>query len=162
MTSGVGIGIRLPYDSFWVNNKAFLAQRGYVIHQEYDLSWRPADERERQQAEFGRSPHRGANNSKRSALACAVRTKDDVTVILETVRPNSWEHQMGTLFFAPPHADHPRNPCIPIYEVLQNPKHPEYVVLAMPSLYGFDDVPFETVGKVVDCIRQLIEVYLSP
>ncbi|SJL11205.1 uncharacterized protein ARMOST_14608 [Armillaria ostoyae] len=48
---------------------------------------------------------------------------------------------------------HQRNHCVPIHHL----KYEEFGILVLPLLRKFDDPPFDTVGEVVECLRQIFE-----
>lgn len=52
----------------------------------------------------------------------------------------------------------PLNHCVPLYEVLHVPGDPNSRLLVTPMLRAMNDPPFDTVGEIVDCIRQIFEV----
>lgn len=56
-----------------------------------------------------------------------------------------------------PLKSHPRNHSTPIFDVLDVPGE-EFSSFVMPVLDEFDRPPFETVGEVLECFRQVIEV----
>jgi hypothetical protein len=68
------------------------------------------------------------------------------------------EADIGSLLSSEPLSSDPRNHCVPIYEVFSFPNDHTLNVLVMPLLRKYDDPRFETVGEVVDCIRQIFEV----
>jgi len=57
-----------------------------------------------------------------------------------------------------PLASDPRNRCVPLLDVLEPPDEPEMIILVMPLLREYTSPPFDTVGEVMDCCRQLFEV----
>jgi hypothetical protein len=53
----------------------------------------------------------------------------------------------------------PRNHCISLLEVLEMENDPDYsMVIVMPFLRRVDSPRFDTVGEVVECLRQIFEV----
>jgi hypothetical protein len=50
------------------------------------------------------------------------------------------------------------NYCVPILEVLRPPTSPDCPILVMPLLKRNDQPRFDTVGEVVEFLRQYIEV----
>uniref|UniRef100_A0A0W0FIE8 Uncharacterized protein n=1 Tax=Moniliophthora roreri TaxID=221103 RepID=A0A0W0FIE8_MONRR len=55
-------------------------------------------------------------------------------------------------------ADHPRNHCAPIYDVLSVPNDTNLDVIVMPLLRLFDESQFDTVGEVIHFLHQIFEV----
>ncbi|ESK87944.1 hypothetical protein Moror_10895 [Moniliophthora roreri MCA 2997] len=54
-------------------------------------------------------------------------------------------------------ADHPRNHCAPIYDVLSVPNDTNLDVIVMPLLRLFDESQFDTVGEVIHFLHQIFE-----
>lgn len=50
------------------------------------------------------------------------------------------------------------NYCVPILAALHPPTSPEFDIIVMPLLKRFDSPRFDTVGEVVEYLRQYIEV----
>ncbi len=92
---------------------------------------------------------------KRFTLASAVHMKNNEPVILKQVEINTSEFELAVFFSSPPLSTDPRNHCVPIYDVLQFGK---YGIIVMPQLRQFNDAPFDTVGEVLECFRQILEV----
>ena len=63
-------------------------------------------------------------------------------------------------FSEEPLASHARNHCVPLYDTFQVQNEPEWLIVVMPSLRPFDSPPFQTVGEVVGCLSQLLQVLL--
>ncbi|KAJ7147584.1 hypothetical protein C8R43DRAFT_1009969 [Mycena crocata] len=79
----------------------------------------------------------------------AIRTEDGVPVILKKIEKaavslRTNETAIGLYFSTPPRAAHPRNHCIPTYEVLQIPNDAEHEIIVMPALRQFTSPPFDT------------------
>ena len=55
-------------------------------------------------------------------------------------------------------ANAPENHCVPILEVLKPRDDQRHVILVMPLLRACLNPPFETVGEVVEFLRQIFEV----
>ena len=62
------------------------------------------------------------------------------------------------MFSAPELVKDRRNHCVRLYEVLQLPDDEDMVLLVLPLLRKFDDPPMETIGEVVEFLRQVFEV----
>jgi hypothetical protein len=54
----------------------------------------------------------------------------------------------------------PENHCIPVYEVLQVPDNKDLVILVMPFLREYFDPRFDTVGEILECYRQILQVII--
>lgn len=90
----------------------------------------------------------------------AERIDDGEPVMLKWVsrRAHPHEVEVGCLFSAPGLVGSPRNHCVPILDVLQDPQDGDRQIIVMPRLIRFDEPVFDTVGEVVDCLRQIFEV----
>ncbi|KAJ7441498.1 hypothetical protein B0H11DRAFT_1882367, partial [Mycena galericulata] len=72
--------------------------------------------------------------------------------MLKVLDRDSPELEIGTFFSQ---LRDPRNHCVPIYETLHPPMHPDKAIIVMPLLREFRNPPFDTVGEIVDCFRQV-------
>ncbi|KAK0239349.1 hypothetical protein EDD85DRAFT_1003614 [Armillaria nabsnona] len=77
---------------------------------------------------------------------------------LTSVEIRSLVFEISVLFSSPPLSLDSRNHNIPILEVLRYDNH---AILALPILRLFWVPPFDTVGEVVECFRQVFEVLQS-
>jgi hypothetical protein len=68
------------------------------------------------------------------------------------------EAEIGQLFSTEPLASNPKNRCVPFYDVLRIPAEDDVAILVMPLLYQIEDLPFQTVGEVIEFFRQISEV----
>lgn len=64
------------------------------------------------------------------------------------------EKETSVLLSSEPLRSHPGNHCVPLYEVLDLPEDENISILVLPFLRSYN----ETVGEVVECFRQVIEV----
>ncbi|KAJ7147591.1 hypothetical protein C8R43DRAFT_889585 [Mycena crocata] len=98
------------------------------------------------------------------AVMDATRTEDGLPVMLKKIEKAAVsayinETTTGLYFSTPPRAAHPRNHCVPIYEVLQVPDNIEHEIIVMPALRKLTSPPFDTFGEVVECLRQIFQAY---
>lgn len=95
-----------------------------------------------------------------------MRKLDGKRVVLKRISTSTHpdEVEIGRFFATEPLASHPKNHCVPLLQVLSIPDDPDNVLLVMPFLRTFDDPPFNTVGEVVDALKQVLEVrcYMVP
>ena len=82
-------------------------------------------------------------------------------VLLKQISRRTHPHELeiATMFSSEPHKSHPKNRCVPIYEVLDVPDDEDASILVMPLLRPLDNPRFITVGEAVECFRQLFEVW---
>lgn len=55
----------------------------------------------------------------------------------------------------------PRNHCVPIIEVIEDPNDDSISYVVMPLLRNADSPPFQYVKEIVDFVDQVLEVGLS-
>lgn len=92
----------------------------------------------------------------------AVRVSDNSLVSMKRIscRVHPHEVEISLFFSSEPLASHPRNRCVPIYDVLDVPDLDDEVLLVLPLLREFDDPRIKSVGEAVEFFRQLFEVWL--
>lgn len=90
----------------------------------------------------------------------ATRISDGECVMLKRVSviKHPDEVEITRYFSSEPLASHPRNHCIPLYDVLEPPDDPELVIIVLPYLRHYDSPRFKTVGETVEFFRQIFEV----
>lgn len=90
----------------------------------------------------------------------ARRTQDGARVSLKRidVSQHPYEIEIGRYFCSVAISEDPANHCVPIYDVLEVPAANNLSIIVMPLLRDATDPYFDTVGEVVDCIHQLLEV----
>lgn len=93
----------------------------------------------------------------------ATRTSDQKLVMLKQISKelHPFEVEIGHFFSTEPRSSDPRNHCVPILEILQDPMDEDYQIIVMPLLRLQNRPPFETVGEILELFRQLFEVRLS-
>ncbi|KAF7302222.1 Protein kinase domain-containing protein [Mycena indigotica] len=139
-----------PSDIYWLEKRTFLETLGYRLRPKYQPDYVP-DFATRYDdywaAHFG------------YPIMDAHRVFDDKPVILKLIstRVHPHEVEIARFFSSQPIADDPRNHCVPILDVLQDPNDTDKQIIVMPRLVKFDQPEFQTVGEVIDCFRQLFE-----
>ena len=90
----------------------------------------------------------------------ATRTSDGVVIMLKRVDTtrHPTEVEMTTMFSSPPFSSEPRNHCIPVYDVLQDPDDDKYQLMVLPLLRSYASPRFDTIGEAIECFRQTIQV----
>ncbi len=93
-------------------------------------------------------------------LLDATRISDNSIVMLKHIDRKVHPHEVkiGLYFSSEPLASHPRNHCIPIYDVLDIPNTQDEVILVMPLLREYDDPRIKSIGEAVEFFRQVFEV----
>ncbi|KAK7028597.1 kinase domain-containing protein [Favolaschia claudopus] len=132
-----------PSEIYWLNLRDFLRPKfDPDFASRYDLL-----------DEMGQEPGR------RRTIMDAVRSSDGTKVMLKSVSTSLHPHEVGIarLFSSPPHIGDPRNHCIPLLDLLQDPEDSDKQIMVMPQLVGFKRPLFETVGELIACWRQIFE-----
>ena len=88
----------------------------------------------------------------------ATRISDGKLVLMKYVKSESLEVKIATLLSSEELRKDPRNHCVPVLDVLTDPQDPTMSFLVMPFLRYIDDPEFDTVGSILECIDQLLQV----
>jgi hypothetical protein len=72
-----------------------------------------------------------------------------------------FEVDIGLFFSSESLASDPRNHCVPFLEAIPLPEDDNMVIIVMPFLRKYNSPDFDTVGEVVEFVRQMIEVRSS-
>ena len=101
-----------------------------------------------------------AHHVQRGHALDAVRISDGEMVFLKRVdhKTHPEELKIAMLFNSEPLKSHPKNHCVPIFEVLDISEEEDKVILVMPLLCKFDRPRFDTVGEVVGFLEQVLQV----
>lgn len=97
-----------------------------------------------------------------SHILDATRIADGKIVTLKKLSKDvhPFEVEISKFFSTEPLVSHPRNHCVPVYDVLDVPDEENTVLLVLPLLRSYDDPPFRTVGEIIDFFSQVFEVFL--
>ncbi|CAL1706278.1 unnamed protein product [Somion occarium] len=144
-----------PSELFWRDHQPWLAERGYMLRPRYHPDW---------VASYKDTPDYPWDSEDgvvplHSFLLDATRISDGEVVILKKVfrQRNPYEIDMNRYFSSEPLKSHPRNHCIQIYDVLAVPDDEDIFIMVMPLLRPCDDPRFETIGEVMEFLRQVFE-----
>ncbi|KAJ7177785.1 hypothetical protein C8R46DRAFT_1074931 [Mycena filopes] len=141
-------------ENYWFQRRAFLETAGYRLRPKFQPDFVATKS----------SPPSGIRHEYTSThpkpqIMDAERVSDGKHIILKSVsnKTHPFEVELGMLFSCPPLSEDPRNHCIPILEVLQDPEDNDKQIIVMPRLMRFYHPIFDTVGEVIDCFRQVFE-----
>jgi hypothetical protein len=89
----------------------------------------------------------------------AIQLSDGRHVVLKRISKNRDPEELKILqyFNQEELSSDPMNHCVPLLNTLQTPGG-EFDIAVMPLLRDYDDPAFDTVGEVVDFVRQILEV----
>ena len=90
----------------------------------------------------------------------ARKKSDDQPGVLKSIATKVHPHEVNIarFFSSPELSAEPRNHCIPIVDVLQDPLDGDKQIIVMPQMNRIYRPKFDAVGEVVDCLRQIFEV----
>ncbi|OJT09381.1 hypothetical protein TRAPUB_14163 [Trametes pubescens] len=140
---------------YWRDHQEFLESRGYMLRPRYNRgwipSWRGKPKGTMYKAEDGyRLPFR-------TSVIDATRLFDGTLVYLKRTPSNSQELQILSYLSSEALRLDPRNHCVPLLDVLQDPLDPSTAFMVMPFLRYITSPPFEVVGDILECIDQILE-----
>ena len=88
----------------------------------------------------------------------ATRVSDGKLVLFKKVKSASEEIKIASFFSSDKLRKDPRNHCVPVLDIIRDREDPATSFLVMPFLRWVDDPQFDTVGSILDCVHQLLEV----
>ncbi|KAI0069907.1 hypothetical protein K474DRAFT_1609666 [Panus rudis PR-1116 ss-1] len=143
------------HEKFWANHQPWLAERGYILRPRYRPGWTPSWV---EKNDFPRN-YEDSITPINGHILDARRKSDGNAVILKLVNQDvhPFEKEISFFLSSEPYASHPRNHCVPIYEVLEVPDMENGIILVMPLLRPHDDPRIKSIGEVVAFFRQIFE-----
>lgn len=145
----------LPREQWWVDHQPWLESIGYMLRPRFKAGWQPSWHNSKVEVLYAEDKFPATHPD----LLDATRLSDGLSVMLKRVDKtcHPTEVEITTLLSSPPLASDPRNHCIPLFDVLQVPDDANMRLMVLPLLRAYDKPRFDTVGEVVDCLRQVIE-----
>ncbi|KAG6873547.1 hypothetical protein C0995_014417 [Termitomyces sp. Mi166 len=139
----------------WSKHYQFLKDRGYTLRKRYEPGWKAS----------WLSGHLKISECEDSVLLFQGHTIDATRydgMLVALKKIDLWsdyteEIEIGKLLSSPELSQDPRNHCVPILDVLYPPGDAGLAFVVMPLLYNTQLAPFETIGEVVEYIRQIFE-----
>ncbi|KAJ7196504.1 kinase-like domain-containing protein [Mycena pura] len=146
----------LPFlkEAFWFQRRVFLEKAGYRLRPKFNPGF--VGPKPPSRHNLG-DDHTAQHPLKH--IMDADRIYDGQQVMLKWVSKKTHPHEVEIASFlsTPALAKNPKNHCIPVLDVLQDPFDDDKQIIVMPRLIRFDEPIFDTVGEVVDCFRQIFE-----
>ncbi|KAL4244332.1 hypothetical protein ABKN59_010147 [Abortiporus biennis] len=144
-----------PGEKLWVQQQPWLEKQGYMLRPRYRPGWIPSWKSKNDLAiryEDGQMHYPDEINS-------ATRIADGKIVMLKRFSQERHpdELKITQLFSTEPFLSHPKNHCVPLYDVLRPPDDPDQIIIVLPLLRRYTNPSLQTVGKAVECFRQLFE-----
>ena len=94
----------------------------------------------------------------RAHVMDGIRASDGTLVLFKKVKLASQEVEIASFLSSEELRKDPRNHCVSILDVIADDKDSTDCFLVMPFLRWIDDPEFDTVGTILDCVEQLLEV----
>ena len=88
----------------------------------------------------------------------ARRLSDGKQVAIKKLSSDSNELRIAAYMSSEELRQDTRNHCVPILDVLVDQNDPTMTFIVMPLLRYIDDPDFDTVGSILDCVEELLEV----
>ncbi|KZS89805.1 hypothetical protein SISNIDRAFT_386065, partial [Sistotremastrum niveocremeum HHB9708] len=138
----------------WASYQPWLERIGYRLRRRYQPGWTPS------WLTSGLSMIESEDALQihiRGHVMDATRIEDGRRVMMKLLPTDSkelpvWQHLSSFNLQADP-----RNHCVPLLAAHPLPDTDETVLAVMPLLIYYDEIPFETLGELVQCIYTLIE-----
>ncbi|KAF9010983.1 hypothetical protein BDZ89DRAFT_1024358 [Hymenopellis radicata] len=137
------------YEKFWTRHYSFLHEHGYELRDKFKPGWVPKWKNE---LERTRDPD-GPITAKYTIID-ATRSSDRKPVMLKRVLVAEHPHEVDIGLYLSSLQQHSENHAIPIIGVFMSPR---IQLVIMPRLRLLNDPCFDTVGEVVDALRQIFE-----
>ncbi|KAH8091415.1 kinase-like domain-containing protein [Cristinia sonorae] len=146
-----------PHEAFWRDHALWLKERGYQLRPRFQPGWVPSWLHGNSQDFLSMFEDRLV--PMRGNIMDAVRISDGEMVAFKLISRDvhPYEVEISEFLNSEPLRSDPKNHCVPIIEVLEVPEQPNSFILVMPFLRFFDSPPFQTVGEVLEFLRQLFE-----
>ncbi|KAJ7218785.1 hypothetical protein B0H12DRAFT_327568 [Mycena haematopus] len=139
-------------EAFWFQRRAFLEKAGYQLRPKFNMGFvgpKPPDR-------YNLGDHK-AQHPWRHIMDAERRDGEQVMLKWVSKKTHPHEVEIARLFSASALSKNPKNHCIPILDVLQDPQDSDKKIIVMPRLIRFDEPVFDTVSEVIDCFRQIFE-----
>jgi hypothetical protein len=158
---------------WWRDHQKWLETKGYMLRPRYRPDWQPSWLTNGEYW-YNCEDSRGLNvclsviradycanwSSQRPYLLDATNVATGTIVQLKLIEhKNPEEADIARRFSSGSFSTNPKNHCVPILETLELENDPNFsLILVMPLLRDIRSPPFETVGELVECFRQVFEV----
>ncbi|PPQ71746.1 hypothetical protein CVT24_006510 [Panaeolus cyanescens] len=129
-------------------------KRGYKLHDKFDPDWVPPWE-----LDPTLHPFECIESTRAKRRFCdGIRIADNSRVMIKLVKTAKTELPIMQYLSTPELRKDPRNHTVPLIDAIPVPADDDTVMLVMPLLLEFDDLPFRRVGEVVECLEQFFEM----
>ncbi|VDC07537.1 unnamed protein product [Peniophora sp. CBMAI 1063] len=152
-----------PYELKWRERQPALLEKGYQLRPRFRPGWKPSWKKWDwlpRWIKYGLMNPYGREDSLPlmwgELIMDAIRVSDDAPVVMKIIDKHAHPEELNIARSFTPLRDD-RNHCVPVWDFFDAPDDSARTIIVMPLLRKFDDPPFETVGEVVECVRQLLE-----
>ncbi|KAI0781860.1 hypothetical protein C8Q75DRAFT_546276 [Abortiporus biennis] len=161
-------------EEWWRDHYDWFQEHEFLLRSRYKPDWKPEwEEKDAVNKSSGRVKPEfedGIVNDKADIWMDAICISNGKIVLLKRLQcsesypdPPSREFEVTKHFSTRPWDGHPSNHAVPILEILKNVPRPNHhgstryqaKILVFPLLRNFNDPGFESVGEVVECLRQI-------
>ncbi|KAF8836449.1 hypothetical protein BDN67DRAFT_936726 [Paxillus ammoniavirescens] len=141
---------------WWREHYQWLNDNGYLLRPRYAPDWTPSWQGTKEDWSLCED---GLVARFATRILDGTRLSDGKYVALKLVNKTDHPHEVNIaqFFCSAPLAGEIANHCVPIHDVLPIPGDEERVIIIMPLLGDYTQLPFDTIGETVDCFRQLFE-----
>ncbi|KAG8914066.1 hypothetical protein FRC01_004239 [Tulasnella sp. 417] len=146
-----------PVEIPWTARYEFLKSHGYLLRPRYRPGWKPSWPPAERNPEYR---YEDASLPLHSKRLDAHRVSDGRPVFLKLTLGSSPELGIARILASPTLKDDPRNHCVPLLDILEDPVLPDGVILVLPLLRMIDRPPPATIQEFVSLIDQTLEAYL--
>ncbi|KAF6758073.1 kinase-like domain-containing protein [Ephemerocybe angulata] len=142
-------------EAYWRDKYEWLLKLGYQLRPRYRPDWIPSWKLNPNLYIFSCED----SITQHGKLCDALRISDGSQVMLKTVDMTKYISEVPLMEYLneEPQKPNPTNHTVPLLDVLDPPDEPFRRIIVMPVCRMWDSPDFDTVGEVVDCIKQLIE-----
>ncbi|KAG2135802.1 hypothetical protein DEU56DRAFT_806610 [Suillus clintonianus] len=158
----LALGSSIPFpgglhleETWWRDHFLWLKEVGYQLRSRYAPDWVPSWQgTDKYWALCEDSLHMVTTQ-----VVSATRMSDGAHVVLKRIQPSAHPHEIEISRFlsSEPLKGQRENHSVEMLDVLHIPDEADEAILVLPLLRPFDDPPFETIGEIIDFVRQVFE-----
>ncbi|KAI9063419.1 hypothetical protein FKP32DRAFT_1572053 [Trametes sanguinea] len=140
---------------YWRDRQGFLESRGYALRPRYRPDWSPSWRGKPRGAVF--TAEDGYSLPFRTSVIDATRVSDGKLVYIKRISSDSQELRILSFLSSEDMRRDPRNHCVPILDVLQDPSEPETSYIVMPFLRYIRSPEFQLIDDILEFLDQALQ-----